>query len=154
MSEPTGYAMSQLFTQLVGREVKFATGSGAASKEKQMYGVYTVLPQDTAVVVQADLPLLGSFAGALVGLGDEAVRERIGTTPLDELLRDAIHEVLNIASTVVTNEGRGLFQKMATDPVYCDGAAAQLLAKPDRKTMFDVSMDGYTGGKFTILAQL
>ena len=154
MSEPTGYAMTQLFSQLVGRDVKFATGSNGASKEKQMYGVYTVLPQETAVVVQADLRLLGSFAGALVGLGDEAVQERLAQTPIEELLRDAIHEVLNIASTVVTNEGRGIFQKMATDPVYCDGAAAQLLQKPDRKTVFDVSMDGYTGGKFTILAQL
>ncbi len=155
MSEPTAYAMTQLFSQLVGREVKFAQGSsGGASKEKQIYGVYTVLPQEAAIVVQADLSLLGSFAGALVGLQDDAIQERLAQASVDELLRDAIHEVLNIASTVVTNEGRAVFKKMVTDPVYCEGTAAQLLQKPDRKTMFDVSVDGYKGGRFMVLAQL
>ncbi len=155
MSEPTAYAFTQLFSQLVGRDVKFAQGgSGGATKEKQVYGIYTVLPQETAIVVQADLPLLGSFAGALVGLQDDAVQERLAEASLDELLRDAIHEVLNIASTVVTNEGRAVFKKMVTDSVYCDGTAAQLLQQPDRKTPFDVTMEDYKGGRFTVLAQV
>ena len=155
MPEPTAHAMTQLFSQLIGRKVSFAQAKpAAAATVKQMYGLYTVLPQETVIVVKADLPLLGSFAGALVGLQQDAVKQQLAETPLGELLRDAIHEVLNIASAVVTNEGRAVFKKMAADPVYFDNFDAQFLQKPDRKTLFDVSVDGYQGGKFTIFAQL
>jgi hypothetical protein len=155
MAEPTGYAMKELFSQLVGRDVAFAQPKPASrANGPQMYGLYTVLPQETALVVQADLALLGSFAGALVGLQDDAVKERLGAKPLEELLRDAIHEVLNIASTVVTTEGRAVFKKMAADPVYFDTLDGGFLQKPDRKTSFDVSIDSYQGGFMTIYAQL
>ncbi len=155
MSEPTAYSFSQLFSQLTGRKVSFAQPKAAApSNAKQMYGLYTVLPRETVIVVKSDLPLLASFAGALVGLPDDAVKERLGSTPLDEILRDAIHEVLNISATLVTNEGRAVFKRMAADLVYFDNFDAQLLQKPDRKTDFDVSIDDYQGGRFTVFAQL
>jgi len=155
MSEPTAYAMTQLFSQLIGRNISFALANNSPSTNvKQMFGLYRVLPQETAIVVKADLPLLGSFAGALVGLQDDGVKEQLKENPLGELLRDAIHEVLNIASAVVTNEGRAVFKKMATDPVYFDDFDSRLLEKPDRKTSFDVLIDGCREGKFTIFAQL
>ena len=155
MSEPTAHAFTQMFSQLTGRQVSFTQPKAATpSTAKQMYGLYTVLPHETPIVVKSDLALLGSFAGALVGLQDDAVKDRLKQTPLDELLRDAIHEVLNISATLVTNEGRAVFKKMAADPVYFDNFDAQLLQKPDRKTAFDVSVEGYQGGKFTIFARL
>ncbi len=155
MSEPTAYAMTQLFSQLMGRNVSFALANGAAGKDaKHMFGLYTVLPQETAVLVKADLALLGSFAGALVGLQEDGVKEQLAENPIGELVRDAIHEVLNIASTVVSNEGRAVFKKMAPDTVYFEDFDARLLQTPDRKTHFDVSIDGYQGGKFSIFAQL
>ncbi len=155
MGEPTGFALKELFSQLMGRDVTFAQPKATCRPSgKQMFGLYTVLPQEHALVVQADLALLGSFAGALVGLQDDAVKERMNATPLEEMLRDAIHEVLNIASTVVTNEGRAVFKRMAADPVYFDTLDANFLQKPDRKTAFDVSIDGYQGGLITIFAQL
>jgi hypothetical protein len=118
-----------------------------------MYGTYTVLPHETAIVVKADLPLLGSLWGVLVGLPDSAVKEHLAATPVEELLRDAIHEVLNISSTVVATEGRAVFVKMIADPILIDGAAGKLLKKPDRKSYFNVLVDGYQGGKFTIFSQ-
>jgi hypothetical protein len=42
---------------------------------------------------------------------------------------------------------------MVDNPAYVDGAAGALLKKPDRKSYFNVLVDGYQGGKFTILAQ-
>jgi hypothetical protein len=154
MSEPTPLSLSHHFTNLVGRKVTFApTTVAPETKIKQMYGIYNVLPRETAIVVKADLPLLGSLAGVLVGLPDSAVKECLGKGPLEELLRDAIHEVLNVASTVVTNEGRAVFTRMVTDTGLIDGAAGQLFKKPDRRTYFNVLVDGYQGGKFTIFAQ-
>jgi hypothetical protein len=153
MSEPTPLSLSHLFTQLIGRKVTFApTTIAPETKIKQMYGIYNVLPHETAIVVKTDLPLLGSLAGVMVGLPDSAVKECLAVSPIEELLRDAMHEVLNIASTVVTTEGRAVFTKMVTDPALIDGAADKLFKKPDRRTYFNVSVDGYQGGKFTIFA--
>jgi len=155
MSEPTPFALSQLLTQLIGRKVTFAqTTVAPETKIKQIYGIYNVLPHETAVVVKADLPLLGSLAGVLVGLPDAAVKERLAVSPIEELLRDAIYEVLNIASTVVTTEGRAVFSKMVADPALIDGTAGKLLKKPDHRSYFNVLVDGYQGGKFTIFSQM
>jgi hypothetical protein len=154
MSEPTPYALSKHLTELIGRKVTFThTVVAPETKIKQMYGIYTVHPHETAIVVKADLPLLGSLGGVLVGLPDSAVKEHLAATPVEELLRDAIHEVLNITSTVVTHEGRAVFIKMIADPALIDGAAGKVLKKPDHKSYFNVTVDGYQGGKFTIFSQ-
>jgi hypothetical protein len=151
MSEPTPYALSKLFSELIGRKVAFTqTTVAPETKIKQLYGIYTVLPHETAIVVKSDLPLLGSLAGVLVGLPDSSVKEHLAKSPLEELMRDAIHEV---ASAVITTEGRAVFIKMVADPVLIDGAPGKVLKKPDHKSYFNVSVDGYQGGKFTILAQ-
>ena len=153
MSEPTPYSLSQLFSQLIGRQVTFSkTAAVPETKMKQIYGIYNVLPQDTWIVVKADLPLLGSFGGVLVGLPDADVKEHLSKVPMEELLRDAIAEVLNIASAVITTEGRAIFSRMVDSPAYIDGAAGILFKKPDRSSSFHVLVDGYQGGQFTILA--
>ena len=154
MSEPTPYALSQLFSKLTGRKVTFSqTTATAGTQVKQMYAIYTVFfPDENGLVVKSDLPLLGSLAGVLVGLPDSAVKERIKVTPLEELLRDAIYEVLNIASAVITTEGRAVLTKMVADPALIDGAAGKIFKRPDYRSYFNVLVDGYQGGKFTIFA--
>ena len=154
MSEPTPYALSKLFSELIGRKVTFVqTTVAPETKIKQMYGIYKVLPHETAIVVKSDLPLLGSLAGILVGLPDSGVKEHLAVSPVEELLRDAIYEVLNIASAVITTEGRAVFTKMVADPAFVDGAAGVTLKKPDHRSYFNVLVDGYQGGKFTIFSQ-
>ena len=153
MSEPTPFSLSQRFSQLIGRKVTFVQTTLSLDKGvKQLYGIYTVLPQETAIVVKADLPLLGSFAGALVGFPDNVVKEHLKANPMEELLRDAIYEVLNIASAAVSNEGRAVFTKMVTDTVYIDGAAGLVFKKPDHRSYFNVLIEGYQGGRFSIFA--
>ena len=153
MAEPTPYAMATLFSQLVGREVKFAQLTRpAVSKIKQMFGVYTVQPVGTTRVVQADLPLLGSFAGALLGLPADSIKSRVSEPQLDESLRDAIHEVLNVASTVVAVDARAVFQTMFTDPIYFPEGATEVLKAPLYRSFFNVTVDGYDGGAFSLFA--
>jgi hypothetical protein len=155
MSEPTPYALSKLFTDLIGRKVTFTqTPAAAETKVKQMYGIYRVLPGETAIIIKSDLPLLGSLGGVLVGLPDSVVKEHLAATPVEELLRDAIHEVLNIASAVVTSSGRAIFVKMVADPILIDGEAVKVFKKPDHRSYFSVLVDGYQGGKFTIFSPL
>lgn len=154
MAEPSPFLLSQRFTQLTGRKVTFVqTPATLDSKLSQIYGIYTVLPQETAVVVKADLRLLGSIAGALVGLPDPAVKDHIAANPMEELIRDAIYEVLNVAAANITTDGRAVFKQMVTNPTLIDGAAGETLKKPFRRSYFNVSVEGYQGGRFCIFAQ-
>lgn len=155
MSGPTPFILSRCFSQLIGRKVTFVQTPLAPPdlKVAQVYGIYNLLPYETAILVKADLPLMGSFGGALVGLPDLAVKEHLRPTPIEELLRDAICEVLNIVAASLTTEGRAVFTKMVTDPSYIDGAAGNVYKKPDHRSYFNVSVDGYQGGKFSILSQ-
>jgi hypothetical protein len=155
MSEPTPFALSHRFSQLIGRKVTFAqVAASLDSKLKQVYGVYTVLPQATPVVVKADMRLLGSVAGALVGWPDQVVNEHLAVIPMEEILRDAIYEVLNVASAAIATEGRAVFKNMQTNPICIDGAAGLVLKNPGHKSYFNVSVDGYVGGKFIILSPI
>jgi hypothetical protein len=153
MPEPSPYLLSRCFSQLTGRKVTFVQAAVALdSKVRQVYGIYTVLPQEVPIVVKADLSLLGSIAGALVGLPDPAVKEHLWVTPMEELMRDAISEVFNVASAAVTTEGRAVFSKMVTDPAYIDGAAEKTFKNPFHRSYFNVSIEGYQGGRFNILS--
>ncbi len=151
MAEPTAYAMSQMMSHLTGREVKFSLTTKLPPEKKPFYGVYKVLPGDTTLVVVAEKVLIGSFGAALVGLPKETVLERIHESPLPENLRDAMHEVLNIASTLVCVDRRAVFQTMHEDSLYLPSAALDVLKEPLRRTQFSVSCEGYVDGNFSIL---
>jgi len=152
-TQPSAVTISNHLTALIGRAVAvkpsapFTTGSA-----KQLFGVYNLLPSESALVVRTDLALFGSMAGAMVGLPDSEVKSRLSTGSLDELMRDAIHEILNISSTVVTVEGRAVFQAMYTDPGYLNGEARLLLKSAAHSYYYAATVDGYQGGRFTILA--
>lgn len=152
MSEPTSTSLSHQFSSLTGRSVMFTrTSATPDAKPKQIYCFYTSFPSGKTIVVKADAPLLGAFAGALVGLPDSEVRRHLTRNPMEELLRDAIYESLNIAASVVSSEGRAVFAGMTTDPATLGEIAVSILAKPEHKTCFDVRVEGYQGGSFTVL---
>ncbi|MFP5229934.1 MAG: hypothetical protein ACLGXA_20150 [Acidobacteriota bacterium] len=145
--------LSRHFGTLIGRRVAFAAVRPTPeSKAQQMWGVYTVSPDNAPMVVQADLPLLGSFAGALVGLPAQEVTGRLRGRPLDELLRDAIYEVLNIAGAVIMNEHHIALSAMTEEKKELQEGAAGLLAAAAIRSDFDVTIDGYPGGRLTVFS--
>jgi hypothetical protein len=153
MAEPNAFNLSQTFSKLTGRKVSFVQSTQALDKKiGQIIAVYSLLPLETAIVVKADLPLMGSLAGTLVGLPDQAVTEHLRTTPMEELMRDSISEVLNVAAAAVSTEGRAVFTNMFTDPIYLTGAAAKVYKEPFHRSYFVVSIEGYQGGRFSILS--
>jgi hypothetical protein len=152
MAGPTSPSLSRLFTQLMGRQVTFVPATPLPNTTaQQAYGIYTVFPDETAAIIQCDLSLLGAFAGALVGLPDSTVKEYLRAKPIEEILRDAMYEVLNVASSAISAEGRTVLTKMVTDPASIEGAAANTLKKPAHKYYFNVTVQGYQGGRFSIL---
>ncbi len=153
MSEPTAPALSRHFSNLINRSVSFVpSGNLFENKVRQVYGMYEMFPGPKPLVVKADLGLLGSFAGAMVGLPDTEVRSRLTATPLEELLRDAMNEVFNVAASVVTSEGRAVFRSMATSAIYLSGGAEEVLSSPLHRSCFEVEIEGYVGGKFFVFS--
>ncbi|MGD0938434.1 MAG: hypothetical protein ABR905_01895 [Terracidiphilus sp.] len=153
MAEASAFLLSKAFSQLTGRKVAFVQAPAVPeSKMRQVYGIYLVKPHEVAIVVKADLLLMGSIAGALVGLPDPAVKEHLKIAPLEELMRDAILEVFNIGASTVTTEGRAVFSRMVMDPAYIDGPAEKAFKQPFRRSYFNVTVEGYQGGRFVILS--
>jgi hypothetical protein len=153
MSEPSAYAIATLLTDLIGRKVLVSVENGpSVTKAKQIFGVYKLVESEAPIVLQADLTLVASMAGVLVGLPDSAVKEHLAAPALNELLRDAAHEVLNIFSTLISMEGRAVFLKMLPNAAYVDGAAGAVLRKPPRRFYFTVQVEGYDGGRLSIYA--
>jgi hypothetical protein len=151
MSAPTAYGMSKMLTQLTGREVSFhLKAKPAPSSPHPLYGVYEGQPEEKTMVVKADLRLLASFGGLLVGLPDPVVAEQASEVPLGELLRDAIHEVLNVSSTPLSVNSRVVFKTMHTSLQELSPSAREVLNHPSLTTCFDVSVAGYTGGEMIV----
>ena len=154
MTEPKPYDISKLFSGLVGRDVSFAhTLHPAETKAKKIYGIYAEVLTNKAIVVKSDLPLLAILGGALLGLPGDTSLERATQTPMDEFMRDAIHELLNVGSSALSTDRRVTFTRFVMDSVLCDGDATDVLQKPDLKSSFNVSVDGQAHGTFTILSQ-
>jgi hypothetical protein len=153
MAGPNPFILSQRFSQLINRKVTFVqTTMTLDMKIKQIYGIYTLSSIESAIVVKADLILLASIAGALVGLPDSAVKERLKTVGIDDLLNDAISEVFNVASAAVSSEGRAVFSKFVTDSVFVDGVAGKVFKEPFHRSYFTVAVEGYQGGRMSIFS--
>ena len=149
MAEPKPLIIAELFSNLTGRTVNFTQVlKPPVTNAKQAYGTYLIKPADSLRIVQLDLPLLGSFGGCLLGLPSDAVKERLTSSLNDENLRDAMHEILNVASTIVSIEHRAVFQTMFLDAV--PSAILESLTNPAYRSYFNVTVSGYEGGAFSI----
>jgi hypothetical protein len=155
MAELSSVAMAKLFTDLVGRSVSFSERlDPIATARKQVYCVYVVKPMDSTHVIQADELLLASFAGALIGLSADLIKERMAASTPDEALGDALREIMNIASRVVTLEHRAVFKSIHSEPGNLRGDARKTLRYPCYSSHFDVLIDGYEGGSLSLLAPI
>jgi hypothetical protein len=152
MADPTAFAMTKMFSQLTGKPVSFTLVlKPPVAKFKPLYGTYTIVPGDAALVVKTEMGLIGSLGGALLGLPKESVLEGIKQNPIEEVLRDAMHEILNVAATAVCVDRRAVFQKMYNDPVFFGEAAQDVMRKPLHTAHFNVLVDGYVGGGFAVI---
>ena len=153
MAEPSSTSMATLFSDLIGRRVTFRGQLNAPPViGKQIYCVYLIKPMDSYRVIMADLSLLSSFAGALIGLSPEMIKEKVAQPTLDESLKDALCEVMNIASRIVSSEHRGVFKDMYGDAGQMPIGARNTVRDPCYSSYYDVAIDGYEGGAFSLLA--
>ena len=135
--------MSQLFSQLTDRHVSFTLEPNAAlGKPPGVFAIYTELPENKPIVVRAERAAVAVLAGALLGMQDDLAIEGALKQPIVEGVRDAIHEVLNIASTALSTEGRVVFQEFVTDLTEIPQHAKPVLTNPTSKSTYRLAIDG------------
>lgn len=152
MRDPAPQTLSRHFTNLIGRRVAFVKSPPKSKMdEKKVFAVYRSFPSQSVIVLKADLPLIGSFAGALVGMPDSEVRMRLAEKTLDDLIKDAIMEILNVTTPAIATEDRATFISMAMNESEVEDAGKEIVSKPHREFMFDVTVEEHQGGRFQIL---
>jgi hypothetical protein len=74
-------------------------------------------------------------------------QSRLRAPTIDELIRDAICEVLNVASSAIAAEGWAMLMKMVTNRSEIGDAVETIVARPTYRIDFNVSVDDYDGGR-------
>lgn len=152
MSGPTAFALSHLFTELVDRPVNFSEAKTAQSPDsKKIFGVYETLPGGRPIIVRADLTFLATIAGLLVGLPAALAQERAQGEPMEDSIRDAIYEALNICSTCLSGDERVLLRNMTTNSASILHPASDLLKKSVYASNFKVVISGKDCGNVSVL---
>jgi hypothetical protein len=145
------HALSVMYTQLLGRDITFTPAPKAVSSNApSLYATYLCGAVGFPLVVQADLALMASVGGVMVGLPHDIAYERVRQVPMDELLRDAIHEVLNITSTPLSMGYRVVFQTLHLTRPELSESAQDLLNAGLPPVSFTVAIRGYAGGLFQV----
>jgi hypothetical protein len=123
----TAFALSQLFTSLIGRKVQVVEAGGkTASTAPASIGVYMVHPGGSAIVIRIDT--------------------------MRELLLDALHEVLNVASSALGTGGRAVLSRMVTDKLQAEAAARAAFTRSHVRVRFSATISGYPGGDIALYA--
>lgn len=153
MHEPSARSMSQLFSQLTDRHVSFILEpNAAAGKGPSIFALYTEFPDNNPIVAQADRATVAVLAAALLGMPEDTAIERALEQPLNEAIRDAMHEVLNIGSTALSTVGRVVLKDFVTEPVAIAQVGKAVMADPSSKSTYRVAIDGKPRGIFSLFS--
>jgi hypothetical protein len=85
-------------------------------------------------------------------LSFETIKQRVIEAKCDESLNDAMGEVMNIASRMVSIDDRAVFKGMHTDSGSLPTEAKKILRDPFYVSHFGVKVEGYGGGTLSLLS--
>lgn len=148
----SAFALTRLLSDLTGRKVQVAESDGETdARTPSCVGTYTVQPESSSIVIKIDTLLLGSLGGALAGLPEALVKQQVASS-IDEMLRDAMHEVLNITSSALTTEGRAVLKSMMTEKQQVDAASREAFSRSHTRVYYSATISGYPGGNIALYA--
>lgn len=152
---PAPKDVRDLFAGLLGRRVEVAPADPYApgDGERATLAVYVDDQMRTRAVAVADLPF-SAYVGAAIGLipvgGVEAALEDKELSPV---LRENLHEVLNVAASLLNAEGLPHVRLYAihapgeVPPIDVSGFARTL----GRRLDLHVEVSGYGSGRFSVV---
>ncbi len=151
MADATALSLSRFFSDLTGRPVSFSiAAASSAVKGPQMYGLYDFADEAKPLLLRIHLHTLAVLGGALLGVPEEVAIERAQQSSVDEPLRDAMHEILNIASTAISPDIRIVFRSMSKSTAALPNGVADLMQTACHKTAYRVALEETSPELFTI----
>ena len=151
MAEATAFSLSKFFSELTGQHVSFAIATNApAPKGDQMYGLYHVIADARPMLMRMSLSSIALMGGALLGIPADLAIERVRAAQVDESLTDAMHEVLNIASTAFSPDERIVFKGMSRTVDVFPAEVKDWLQKASRKSSYRVAVNESTAELLTL----
>lgn len=148
----SAFALTCLLSDLTGRKVQVVESDGEAdARTPSCVGTYAVQPDGSSIVMKIDTLLLGSLGGALTGLPEPLVKQQVASG-VDEMLRDAMHEILNITSSALTTEGRAVLKSIVTEKQQADTASHEAFRRSHTRVYYRATISGYPGGNIALYA--
>ncbi|MEZ2346835.1 hypothetical protein [Terriglobus sp. RCC_193] len=147
----SAFALSHLLSDLVGRKVQVVEADFEGDTKASSVGTYAVQPEGSTIVMKIDTLLLGSLGGALAGLPEALVKQQV-SSGIDEMLRDAMHEILNVTSSALTTEGRAVLKSMMTEKPQVDAASREAFGRSHTRVYYSATISGYPGGSIALYA--
>ena len=150
--------IARMLSDLLGRAVEAEPGKPAGDlTTKGPSLVVTYAPrgdgEQIAAVCISDIPNAASLAAALTMVPASRVEESVRAKKLDEVLLENFREVCNVMITLLNQDSlpavslRELHLVPPTLPADLTGR----IAKPSGRVDVEVAVDGYDGGKLTLL---
>ncbi|MDE1161578.1 MAG: hypothetical protein PW792_06475 [Acidobacteriaceae bacterium] len=155
MNAANPFVFSKLFTDLTGRKVNVVAADDMCQTHcPKAYGLFDIAGSEDTILIKMDLALLGSLGGVLVGIPEALVKQQVAQQSLDEMLRDAMHEVLNITSSVLLRSRRAVLRRMLTDANTGEALCSDFLNEPHSQRRFHATMAGYPSGELCVFTKL
>jgi hypothetical protein len=151
---PKPNEVSSLIAGLTGRSAQFKPAKPHVFG-KEFPEVVAIYRTDTGVLgatLACDIEFAASAGAALTMIPADVVKECADEGEMTERLQENAHEVLNVAASLFNQPG---FDHLVLSEVVLNGQVPEpvsaLMSKPTSRTDIEGAIDGYPGGKCSIL---
>lgn len=152
---PNDETVGELLETLVGREVKCAWTPGTHPlPDRGQLAVYSDDSDITVAVAVADVGFVCRSGGALVMMPPGGLDEAVDGGEYPESIVENFSEVVNIMASLLNSDAsphvRLTHVQDAALPIE-DPRAPEIMAKPSKRRVFDVTITGYGRGRIIFL---
>lgn len=114
--------------------------------------VYGTEPDEPRILWVCNLAIGCALGAALSLIPAGVAAESARRGQMEEGLRENLHEVMNVAATVLSSSGnRMVLQSLHVPPTPLPAGVARIVARPARRLNLELTVPGYPPGKVALL---
>ena len=118
--------VSKHLSDLVGRQVQMQAVEMPVFSPGVMFACYDVQPYGETSIVKIDYGLLAGLAGTLLGFPPNLVMPMVKDRSLNDDMKDAAREIMNVLAGVICDDGRPVLQGLYNKALEYSREAEQL----------------------------
>ncbi len=146
---PKTEVLTKLLTDLFGKTISAKPSVPATGA--QSISIYANESGETIAICACDLTLSANLGAALTLIPADAAKDDIKAGKLSDPLKENLHEVMNIVTRIFSVSGaKAKLKEIVHTPPAAPQAVVQIMQKPSSKLLIEMTIPGYTSGKFGI----